>query len=421
MSNNESSLPASLALSRGWLRIARISWLAVATFSLVIFVAGMLARLVAEPPSCIDPASTCLPGAISREDIEIAAEMGFNLRPIGFLSDLLARVSVGMLGILIFIRMRNDWVAMLFSLSIMTVLVEGGYENIGILDRVQDIILLIGTVLFMPVPFIFPNGRVEPPFMRKAIIPISIAAAFGFMSWIFTPVSGVWSALASIIWGSLAIVSLVYRFRAASNPVERQQIKWIVLGLGAAVFVGMVFSIISSIYPVNQPSPGRIRAMAIPLIIYPLGYGFFAYAIFVAMTRHRLWDFDWIIRRTLQYSLLTGVLGLVYFGSVVMLQSIAARFFGATESPVVTVLSTLILAALFNPLRTRFQWVIDRRFYRTKYNLDQALIQFSFVAREEVDLERLCAEIMTMVDRSLQPQKISLNIDSGQTLQRHQQ
>jgi hypothetical protein len=124
--------------------------------------------------------------------------------------------------------------------------------------------------------------------------------------------------------------------------------------------------------------------------------------------RYRLYDIDLIIRRTLQYALLTGLLALIYFGGIVLLQNVFGGLFGDTESPLITVISTLAIAALFNPLRGRIQDFIDRRFFRSKYDAEKALINFAAIARDEVDMVRLSGSLLSVVESTLQPEQTSL-------------
>ena len=153
----------------------------------------------------------------------------------------------------------------------------------------------------------------------------------------------------------------------------------------------------------------------IPLILEAvLGLSIYAsllLAYAIAILRYNLWDIDLIIRRTLQYTLLTGLLLLVYFGTILVLQNLFVSFAGQ-RSQVVVVISTLTIAALFNPLRIRVQKFIDSRFYRQKYDAEQALAQFAATARNEVDMDKLTASLLGVVAEAIHPESISLWIQS---------
>jgi hypothetical protein len=138
-------------------------------------------------------------------------------------------------------------------------------------------------------------------------------------------------------------------------------------------------------------------------------------AIAIAILRYHLWDIELIIRRTLQYSLLTGLLALVYFGSVVLGQRLAGALTGPGESPLVVVVSTLLIAALFNPLRRRVQAFIDRRFYRQKYDAIQTLAAFTQAARDETRLDALVPALLQVVQESMQPEQAWLWLRMPQT------
>jgi hypothetical protein len=138
-------------------------------------------------------------------------------------------------------------------------------------------------------------------------------------------------------------------------------------------------------------------------------------AIGIAILRHRLFDIDVIIRRTFQYAVLTGLLALVYLGMIVTLQSIFS-IVGNQESPIFIVISTLVIAALFNPLRIRIQEIIDRRFYRKKYEAEKALAQFATAARDEVDLNQLSHALLEVVQETIQPSQVGFTlIENGET------
>jgi hypothetical protein len=128
----------------------------------------------------------------------------------------------------------------------------------------------------------------------------------------------------------------------------------------------------------------------------------------MAILRYRLWDIDILIRRTLVYAVLTALLALGYLGSILALQSIVGVFAGQDNTPLVTVLSTLLIAALFVPLRRRVQAVIDQRFYRRKYDAARTLAAFGAALRDETNLEQLSAHLTAVVDETMQPQSLGL-------------
>ncbi len=143
-------------------------------------------------------------------------------------------------------------------------------------------------------------------------------------------------------------------------------------------------------------------------IISSLGGVVIGVSLGIAVLRYHLFEIDVIIRKTLVYALLTGLLALVYFGSVILLDNLAGALSGQQHSPLVLVISTLAIAALFNPLRRGIQITIDRRFYRGKYNAEQALESFSLSVRDEVDLDAMTYALLEVVRNTLQPELLGL-------------
>lgn len=127
-----------------------------------------------------------------------------------------------------------------------------------------------------------------------------------------------------------------------------------------------------------------------------------------SILRYRLWDIDLILRRTLVYASLTAALVMVYLSCVVMLQVVVGGLAGGEQPALVTVLSTLAIAALFVPLRRRLQEGIDRRFFRRKYDAARTLRSFASAARDETDLDRLSAQLVAVVQETMQPAGVEL-------------
>ena len=204
----------------------------------------------------------------------------------------------------------------------------------------------------------------------------------------------------------LGAVAILLRFRRARGD-ERQQLKW--FAFAALVFAAVVVTLQSFFNELHALDPGALHATDLFFgVPYALAVAVIPVAAGIAILKYRLYDIDLIIRRTLVYGALTGLLALAYFGSVVVLEGVVRLLTGQSQSQVVTVVSTLAIAALFVPLRRRVQAFIDRRFYRRKYDAAHILAQFGASLRDEVNLDDLSAHLLNAVDESMQPASVSL-------------
>jgi len=194
-----------------------------------------------------------------------------------------------------------------------------------------------------------------------------------------------------------AVFSVFVRWRSAEGR-ERQQLKW--FAYGAAVFTGIFFFLQVA---GDKSSGWTIFVLIVTgLMVIPVSVG-------IAIMRYRLYDIDRIINRTLVYGSLTALLALVYLGGVTATQTLLRTLTGQEQLPqLVVVASTLVIAALFNPLRRRTQSFIDRRFYRRKYDARKTLEAFSATLRDETDLETLNSELVGVVRETIQPAHVSL-------------
>jgi hypothetical protein len=204
----------------------------------------------------------------------------------------------------------------------------------------------------------------------------------------------------------LAPLSMFLRYRSAEVQ-ERQQMKWVVWGFALFIMTAIPFKILTwTTESVGQEVNELYNRL---VFIFP------AVTIGFAILRHKLYDIDIIIRRTLIYSVLSGLLALVFFGGVTVGQAVFRSIMGET-SDLAIVVSTLAIAALFTPLRRRVQNAIDRRFYRRKYDAEQTLAQFAVLARDEVDVEKLKAALIGAVQETMQPRSVSVWVRSTERL-----
>ncbi len=204
-----------------------------------------------------------------------------------------------------------------------------------------------------------------------------------------------------------AAFSLFVRLRRAVG-VERQQIKWFAYAAAATVSASTLAYIIPGVIdtPLWFERAGFVLNVAfVPAIPVSIG---------IAILRYRLYDIDIIINRTLVYGSLTAILIVLYFGGIVVLQGVFDILTGAGEKSTLTVVvSTLVIAALFNPLRRRIQSFIDRRFYRSKYDARKTLQDFSATLREETDLNALSDDLVSVVRQTMAPAHVSLWLRPG--------
>lgn len=190
----------------------------------------------------------------------------------------------------------------------------------------------------------------------------------------------------------VAVASLVVRYRRAGGD-QRQQIKWFAY---CGALMGMIVVLGSASWRV---SPIAQKAVPLSLILGPVGAG-------IGILHHRLYDIDRIIKLTLVYGALTGLLATAYVGAVFLLSGMATRLgFG---NDLGTAASVLIVAALFHPARRRIQGAIDRRFYRNRYDTARTLENFGSRLSQEVDLDELRAELLSVVSSTMRPAQISL-------------
>ncbi len=243
---------------------------------------------------------------------------------------------------------------------------------------------------FTPGPFVdYPEVR-NP--LGLAVLEGSVFLDDGGVGWLLLPASVVLSAS-----------SMVVRFRRVAGE-ERQQIKWFAL---AAAFAAVGWVAITLGYATDDgtDNPLLVAAQLLQLLSFlgiPLAVG-------IAVLKYRLYDIDLLINRTLVYGGLTAMLAAVYFGGVGATQAIFRTLTGQErQSQLAIVVSTLVIAALFNPLRRRIQGFIDRRFYRRKYDAAKTLEAFSARLRDETDLDALSDDLVGVVRETMQPAHVSL-------------
>jgi len=325
---------------------------------------------------------------------------------------LILTLSMSLAGLLILWRKSRDWFGLYLPFAFLMLGVGGSaltrplIEKIPCFAWVYQVLGATSWQFFFIIFYFFPNGKPVPRWTRWIVLAwggyiflylVSPETVNNYFTWLSFP----------FVFGALG--SQIYRYFWRANAVQQQQTRWIMTAVVVVlVTIGLLSLSPGAFDPPTGPDYGIpfIRATITLLglnaaaILLPL-------TITISILFYRLWDIDIIIRRTVQYSVLTGLLGLVYFGGVVLFQSLFRTASGETSSLAI-VLSTLLIAALFAPLRRRVQNVLDRRFFRQKYDAAQVLAQFATVARDEVEMEKLAAALVHVIQETVQPQRASV-------------
>ena len=373
-----------------WLVLARMLWITIFVLTLVVFCANLLVGSYGLVTTILLVANTSVWFAV---------------------------------GLVLFWRKSANRAILLISLLLVLTTgffiphYPGALVNYGVWWIPIDLLgFLAGATLIFA--YTFPDGRFVPGFTRwlalgwiaVSLVPIPIFGVSSPWNWWLSPL---YTLVRSAFYCSLAL-ALLYRYRRMSTPVQRQQIKWVVFAsiiVVGEVSVASLLSLLSlSVLPSSFPALVLLTQLhqlvksitPILPILFPLSIG-------IALLRYQLWDIDLIINRTLVYGALTATLASIYFLLIIALQFLVRSLTGqVSQSPLAIVASTLAIAALFQPLRHRIQSIIDRRFYRRKYDAARALAAFSATLHNEVNLKQFNEQLVAVVQETMQPTFVSL-------------
>ncbi|HEV8696959.1 MAG TPA: hypothetical protein VGQ89_04630 [Candidatus Limnocylindrales bacterium] len=312
-------------------------------------------------------------------------------------------------------------------------------EQRGGHDFLAGAVSLIGGIGFVPSLFVggpllallFPDGRLPGPRWRwpvgAIVAAIAVSSAMGvfhpgqipetvtvnpFGASAFSGSEGFWTIGLALFYASvpvadlIAVVAVIVRVRR-SGDIERAQLKWFVaamVAVGTLLMLGFADGGLD-IGLAAGISPTIFDLLAVASLSLP------AIAVGVAILRYHLFEIDRIISRTLSWALMTGLLGAVFVGLVVGLQALSANVTSGNTLAVAA--STLVVAALFQPLRRRVQGAVDRRFNRARYDAEQTAAAFAERQRDQVSLTGLKVDIAGTIDSALRPTAIGVWIRSS--------
>ena len=399
---------------------ARTVWLLLAVVLLANWIASLIAYYGLLKTVCND-VETCQSWQPTSGNVQALRHLGLSLDGYAayFISVEIA-VSLVFMAVagVIFWRKSNEWLGLFVSFVL---LLFGAFGISGTLngtfgDEQTPIIidLFIGFLGLIQWPCLgallvtFPTGRFAPRW-TWVIVVLWVTQVIFFIapapySIVYWP--GWLVALELLMTYGSTVTILIYRYLLVFTPVQRQQTKWVVFGVAAGVLIDALSNVIQIVVPgFNAPdAPYQLLSGLFTALLFlpiPLSIG-------IAILRYRLWDIDALINKALVYGLLTALLAAVYAGLILGLASLAGALNERASQPVVLVVSTLAIAALFQPLRKRLQALIDRRFYRKKYDAAKTLAAFSAALRQEVDLNDLRNHLLAVVTETMQPAHVSL-------------
>ena len=399
--------------------LAQLGWLLLVAPTLALFVGSLPVYYTRLQVPCVGVVACSLNGALSAAGFRALQAVGFS--PSGYAAYTIVLTLVitllwSAVGLVIFWRRSDDWVALLTALTLVLYIPgqqDGALAALAFTHPVWSV--PVEVAMFMseaPIVFfllLFPGGQFAPRWTRWVVL-IALAQTICL---IFLPADSPLNAnnwplalngLLFIGFLLIVVVSQAYRYRRVSNAVQRQQLKWAVFGLilYAVLLIGL--SLLGLIPGLAQPGSLLELALntlyALPALPLPLSIG-------IAMLRYRLWDIDTLINKALVYGLLSALLAAIYVGLILGLQVLLGGLLRPTNA-IALVVSTLAIFALSRPLLRRVQAVIDRRFYRRKYDAAKTLAAFSATLRQEVDLATLSEQLVEVVQETMQPASISL-------------
>lgn len=398
--------------------LARTVWVIIAVVAVALYILDI-------PPGYAQYLTTCTRSICS--DQQATPEMTQALHSVGLslqfyaiylttLSIITMLICIGTAAIIAW-RKSRDWMGLLVALALILfgTVPSTDYQQLAtafpFVQIAGDILQFLLSTFPFVVGFLFPNGRFVPRWTRWFALLIILCMGFGaiFPTSLFN--TNNWPGIAAIVLQVMIIASIlfaqIYRYLRVSTPSERQQTKWVVLGITVFIIYFILLTTLGTLYPALTEANGFGILLAeatydLALLIVPVALGF-------SILRYRLWEIDLLINRTLVYVTLTAILALIYFACVIFLQNLVNRLTEqAGQSPIIIVGSTLAIAALFQPLRRRIQEIIDRRFYRRKYNAARTLAAFNATLRNEVDLNELREHLLAVVQETMQPTHVSL-------------
>jgi len=396
-------------LEGAWLHLARGAWIAFVLAELIVILISLLESDVSALSICPFPSNCTLTPdtvqALHRAGIAPGNYLIYNL----VLALIQSLIFLG-IGIFIFWRKSRELPGLVTSfvfviLGLSPIINASTHPAAVVFGYIYALFVLPAIGFFL---LTFPNGRFVPRWSWVwavlwvvQTILFELPGPFNITFW--PPLLFVAELL--LTYGG-TVVLLIYRYVRVFSYSQRQQTKWLVFGLSGFAVLILLYTLIGNLIPGLGAPDSPYQLVSGTLL--PLTFLTLPLSVAIAIQSTRLWDIDVLIRRTLVYTILTVILALIYAGIVFSFGTLLRAFLGQQQNPLVIVASTLVIAALFQPLRHGVQRVIDRRFYRSKYDAAKTITAFSSTLRQEVDLDQLREHLLNVVQETMQPAHVTL-------------
>jgi hypothetical protein len=409
-----------------WRLLARGGWITVVALTLGTCLASLPVYLAQLHTPCAG--SACGFQQLTPEQVGALTGLGLSLGAYAAYTVVIALANIAVclaVSTVIALRRPEDRMAYIVALMLVTLGPLMASESVAASPspwRVPNQYLSdLCIALLLLVFALFPTGRFVPQWMRWPMVVMGITSVFPWMALLlavgvhfaFFPAALATLKIRAVALGfvvflaeaALLVVVQLYRYRRVSSLLQQQQTKWVVFGFAVLITCWVIAIMPYLLFPVlavpgSLYLPAFIAVQGLTGLVIPLAFG-------VAMLRYRLWDIDTLINRALVYGPLTVLLTGVYGGLVIGLQALLQGLM-RQDNALAIVLSTLAIVVLVGPAHRGLQALIDRRFYRRKYDAAKTLAAFSATLRHEMDLDQLSAQVLAVVQETLQPAHASL-------------
>ncbi len=410
----------ALPFGMTFLILAWAGWILGVVSALGLFVIGLPIRLHQLVALSVQATTALRHGPPSPMATVLQQVLSANVYPVFVLTEEVVLVAgLTLVGLVLFWRKPKQWQALLFSFAMIT---YGPYIT-GPLNALLAVHpqwrLPIGLAQTLGIGcavlsgYLFPDGRFVPLWTRF----LTLLWVTWLLAWIVLPSNPLnfsqpygldaFGLLALMGWLFTTLLAQADRYRHATGQMQRRQTKWVLLCMATTIVTYGVYMAPRVFIPaLIQPGASSLFYTVIGYPLFLCSLPVSPLVIFIAILRYHLFDIDTLVNRALVYGTLTATLGLIYAGSILLLEYLLSGLTSGSQLALVG--STLGTAALFQPLRTRIQHTIDRRFYRRKYDAGKALAAFSATLQSEVDLQQVCEQLVAVVEETMRPTRISL-------------